>query len=72
MGALRDNYVDKTADKCDTAETIHAYLDKQPLFMKRLFLLYMNYVSKTNREPSQKYLAEMMCCSDETIRQKIL
>lgn len=72
MGALRDNYVDKSINKCETTETIHAYLDKQPLFMKRLFLLYMNYVSMRNQTPSRKYLAEMMCCTEETIRQKLL
>ena len=69
MGALRDNYADNAVDKCETTETIHAYLDTQPLFVKRLFLLYMNYWSGTNRPPSQKYLAEMMCCSEETVRQ---
>jgi DNA-directed RNA polymerase sigma subunit (sigma70/sigma32) len=69
MGALRDDFVDDVIDKCETAETIHAYLDTQPLFVKRLFLLYMNYWSGTNRPPSQKYLAEMMCCSEETVRQ---
>ena len=72
MGALSDDYVDQSIDKYETTETIHTYLEKQPLFIKRLFLLYMNHFSKTNREPSRKYLAEMMCCSDETIRQKLL
>ena len=71
MGALSDDYVDQSIDKYETTETIHTYLEKQPLFIKRLFLLYMNHFSKTNREPSRKYLAEMMCCSDETIRQKM-
>ena len=69
MGALSDDYVDNIVEKCETTETIHDYLDTQPLFIKRLFLLYMNHFSKTNREPTRKYLAEMMCCSEETIRQ---
>lgn len=69
MGALRDDYADNVIDKCETTETIRAYLDTQPLFVKRLFLLYMNHWSGTNRPPSQKYLAEMMCCSEETVRQ---
>jgi len=67
MGALREDI----AGKYETTENIHDYLDTQPLFIKRLFLLYMNHFSKTNREPSRKYLAEMMCCSEETIRQKL-
>jgi hypothetical protein len=71
MTAIRDTYIDNIAEKYETTENIHDYLDKQPLFIKRLFLLYMNFWSKTNREPSRKYLAEMMCCSEETIRQKL-
>jgi DNA-directed RNA polymerase sigma subunit (sigma70/sigma32) len=69
MGALRNDFADNAVDKYETTETIRAYLDTQPLFVKRLFLLYMNYWSGTNRPPSQKYLAEMMCCSEETVRQ---
>jgi hypothetical protein len=71
MGALRDKYVDNVVDTYETTETIREYLDKQPLFVKRMFLLYMNYWSGTNRPPSQKYLAEMMCCSEETVRQNV-
>jgi hypothetical protein len=71
MTAIRDTYIDNIAEKYETTENIHDYLDKQPLFIKRLFLLYMNFWSKTNREPSRKYLAEMMCCSKETNRQKL-
>ena len=72
MTAIRDTYIDNIAEKYETTENIHDYLDKQPLFIKRLFLLYMNHFSKTNRIPSRKYMAEMMCCSEETIRQKLL
>jgi len=71
MGVLQHTS-ENTVEKYETTDTIHAYLDKQPLFIKRLFLLYMNHFSKTNRMPSRKYIAEMMCCSVETIRQKLL
>ena len=71
MGALRDGSLENIIEKYEFTETMHAYLEKQPLFVKRLILIYMNHFSKTNRHPSQKYLAEMMCCSDETVRQQI-
>jgi hypothetical protein len=71
VGALQHTSSVNTVEKYETTDTIHAYLDKQPLFIKRLFLLYMNHFSKTNRMPSRKYMAEMMCCSEETIRQKL-
>lgn len=72
MGALQHTSSVNTIEKYETTDTIRAYLDKQPLFIKRLCLLYMNHFSKTNRIPSRKYMAEMMCCSEETIRQKLL
>jgi len=41
-----------------------------PIFTKRI--LYLKYCFYANKIPSNKWIAELMCCSEETVRQELL
>lgn len=54
-------------------ETLNELLDNQYSyfdFTKRV--IYLKYFFYTNKIPSNKHISDLMCCSEETVRQELL
>jgi len=69
-----ENFVDKILKKYEENEKIEELMNNIQgdfLFVKRILYLKYYYHTDTNTVLSNNYISKLMCCSEETIREKL-
>lgn len=65
-----NNQIDTIINKYENYDKVYNLLNEQNGFTKRI--IYLKYFLKPNKILSNKYVSQLMCCSEETIRKQLL